>query len=74
MVNELCLSRGIESFPAQYKGTQSYLIAYKEYPNTVDDLSTIDQSFIQAAEEFSVFTSLIDDAIQTYKKLNAESL
>jgi hypothetical protein len=67
MVNELLL-RGIESFPAQYKGTQSYLIAFKKYPNTIDDLSTIDQSFKQAAEDFSVFTPLIDDAIQTNKK------
>jgi len=67
-VSDLCLSRGIESFPTEYKGTQSYLIAYKEYPIAIDELTSIDQPFIQAVEEFSVFTPLIDDAIQAYKK------
>lgn len=68
-IRELCDSRGMNAYPGKVKGTGSHVIAYKEYPLVMEDLASFDRPFVEAAEEFSPFTPIVDDAIQEYKRI-----
>lgn len=68
-IPEICSARGMEAFTAQPGEKASILIAYKSYPLLHDDITSVDKQFVQAAEEFSIFTPIIDEAVQRYRKV-----
>ena len=67
-IEAICQQREIEAYPARKPGTLSFLIAYKTYSIDPADVANIAQPFVQAAQEFSVFTPILDEAIALYKR------
>ena len=56
---KLCNQNKMEAYGSK-KGTASYLIAFKTYPLKIDNLSMIDQQFINALDEFRIFQPIMD--------------
>jgi hypothetical protein len=67
----LCSERGIEAYPTTGEGADTNrLIARKEILPVKNDFVALAHQLVQVAEDFSVFTPMMEEAVQTYKKLN----
>jgi hypothetical protein len=66
---ELCNSYEMEAYPTKADEKNTILIAYKIYPCIEQDISKMEKQLLLAAEEFNVFTPIIDEAVREYKKI-----
>jgi hypothetical protein len=72
-IAEYCQSLDMDAYPNKPEEKHSALIAHKIFPLDNEDIARMKEQFVRAAEEFSAFTPMIDEAVHRYKQLLSSS-